>query len=196
MTEPTAPPRIYPDVDELERIKRKQNGGSKVRFNEINRITDRLELDTKIRRKYSKRYKKIYNAFHGISIASGSLATTLSGVTIGLMSNPAVVLPLAITNVSLGAIGAATGIWSKSFIKRVEKHQKLFLLANKTLITINEILSESLLDNHVDDCEFKKVNTMYQNYLWDCKGIKDSFVQKNLVEKDVILKDINAAINK
>ena len=143
MVEPTAPPRIYPDVDDLERIKRKQNGGSKIRFNEINRIRDRLELDAKIRRKYSKRYKKIYNAFHGISIASGSLATTLSGATIGLMPNPAVVLPLAITNVSLGAIGAATGIWSKSFIKRVEKHQKLFLLASKTLITINEILSET-----------------------------------------------------
>ena len=126
MVEPTEPPPIYPTVDELERIKRKQNGGSKVRFNEINRIRDRLELDTKIRRKYSKRYKKIYNAFHGISIASGSLATTLSRVTIGLMTNPALSLPLAISNVSLGAIGAATGIWYKSFIKRVEKHQNCF----------------------------------------------------------------------
>ena len=72
------------------------------------------------------------------------------------MSNPAVVLPLAITNVALGAIGAGTGIWSKSFIKRFERHQKLFLLANQTLITINYILIESFMDNHVDDCEFKK----------------------------------------
>ena len=42
MVEPTAPPQIYPTIDELERIKRKQNGVSKVRFNEINRINDRL----------------------------------------------------------------------------------------------------------------------------------------------------------
>ena len=52
------------------------------------------------------------------------------------------------------------------------------------------------MDNRIDDCEFKQVNTVYQNYLWSCKGIKDSFIKKILVEKEVILNDIKAAINK
>ena len=108
----------------------------------------------------------------------------LTGVTIGAMSNPAVILPLSITNVSLGATGTLTGVWSKSVIKRVKKHQKIYLLANNTLGTVNELLSESLKDSHISDKEFKKIQKIYKDYIWNCKIGNDEFIVKSSSERD------------
>ena len=187
MVDASAP--IYPDL-------RNNNGGSKVRLKEINRIRTRLENDITVRRKLSKRYKKLYTALHGISVGSTSIAAALSGITIGMMTNPGVILPLTVTNLSLGAVGVMTGVWSKSLTKRAEKHEKLFLLAASTLNIINEILSTSLMNSHIDDSEFKMVTSVYQDYLMNCKRQKDRFAKNDLVERDVILKDIKAAIGK
>ena len=173
----------------------KNNGGSKIRMNEINRIRSKLERDVETRRKLSKNYKRFYNGLQSISIGTSSIAAALSGVTIGMITNPAAILPLSVTNVTLGAIGTLTGIWSKSVNKRVKKHQKLDLLANNTLSVVNELLSESLKDSHISDLEFKRVLDVYQQYLVDCKFVNDAFSRKNLVEKDQIQKKINEVLN-
>ena len=104
--------------------KKNNNGGSKLRMKEINRIRSNLEKDIERRRKFSKEYKRLFNILQSISIGTSSIAAALADVTIGAMSNPAVILPLSITNVSLGATGTLTGVWSKSVIKRVKKHQE------------------------------------------------------------------------
>ena len=200
-TEPSAP--MYPEItktfdvhpDNPFMTKPKENGGSKIRLNEINRIRTRLEKDVETRKKLSRHYKKFYNVLQSMSIGTSSTAAALSGVTIGMMSNPGVVLPLAVTNVTLGAVGTVTGVWSKSVNKRVKKHQRLSLLANNTLSIVNELLSESLRDSHVSDKEFKRVLDVYQQYLMECKFVNDTFAKKNLVEKDQIKRKIDDAFN-
>ena len=203
MTEPKK--SIYPEITKTFDVNpddplivgktKPENGGSKIRLQEINRIRTKLEKNIETRKKLSKHYKKFYNSLQSLSIGTSSIAAALSGVTIGMIANPATILPLAITNVTLGAVGTVTGIWSKSVNKRVKKHQKLDLLANNTLSTVNELLSESLRDNHIYDGEFKRVLDVYQQYLVDCKYINDVFARKNLVEKDQIKKKINEVLN-
>ena len=165
-----------------------------MRMKEVNRIRDKLEKDIKTRNNLKKHYKKFYNALNGISIGCGSIATAMAGVTLGVMSNPVVVLPLAITNVTLGTVGTVSGIWAKMVTKRIKKHEKLFLLASSALRTVNELLSESLKDSHISDKEFKLITQVYEDYLFDCRNTKDIFYKKNLVEKDQVIKKINNAL--
>ena len=154
-----------------------------------------MQIDVDTRKKLSKHYKRFDNILQSVSIGTSSTAVALSGVTIGMMSNPGVVLPLAVTNVSLGAVGTASGVWSKSVNKRVKKHQKLSLLASSTLSTMNELLSESLRDSHVSDREFKRILDVYQQQLLECKFVNDTFTRKNLVVKDQIKKRINDVLS-
>ena len=158
--------------------KTKNNGGSKIRFTEINRIRSRLERDIETRNKLSKYYRRFYNGLQSISIGTSSIAAALSGVTIGMIANPAVILPLSVANVSLGGIGVVTGVWSKSVNKRVKKHERLSLLANNTLSVVNELLSEGLIDSHISDLDFKRISDVYQQYLVDCKFVNDIFNKK------------------
>ena len=161
---------------------------------EIDRIRSKLERDIETRKKLSKGYKRFYNILQSISIATSSLTSVLSGVTIGTMTNPTVILPLAITSVTLGAIGGVSGIWAKSVNTRVRKHQKLTLLANSFLNTVNELLSESLRDSHISDKEFKQILDIYQQYLTECKYTRDAFARRNLVERDEIKKQIDEVL--
>ena len=195
--------KMYPEItktfdvhpDDPFMIKPKENGGSKIRLNEINRIRNRLERDVDTRKKLTKGYKKFYNILQSVSIGTSSIAAALSGATIGMLANPGVVLPLAVTNVTLGTVGTVSGVWSKSVNKRVKKHQRLSLLASNTLSTVNELLSESLRDNHVSDREFKRVLDVHQQYLLECKFVNDTFSKKNLVEKDEIKRKIDDALS-
>ena len=205
MVEPSAP-ELYPDITETTKFKidfnkpfgrpKNQNGGHGIRIKEINRIRDKLEHDIAVRRKLAKGYKKFYNGLHGSSIAAGSISTALAGVTLGVMGSPILVLPLAITNISLGVVGALTGIWSKLVRKRIDKHQRLHLLASSTLQTVNEMLSEGLKDSFISDEEFKMILNAFQRYLWECKGQTDAFAKSTLVEKDQVMKKLNDALNK
>ena len=186
MSEPSAP--LYPELPEPFRPKNQNNGGHKVRMAEINRIRDKLERDLKTRRRLCKHYKRFFNALHGLSVGSGGIGTALAGVTLGVMSNPTIILPVAIVNVSFGALSTLTGIWSKLVRKRIDKHQRLYLEASGALRSINEILSEGLKDCHINDEEFRLVLAAYQDYLWSCKSQSDAFNKSTLVEKEVVLK--------
>ena len=59
-----------------------------VRMKEINRSRDNLEKDIETPKRLSKRYKRIYNSFHGVAIRHTGLSTTLAGVSLGVMASP------------------------------------------------------------------------------------------------------------
>ena len=61
---------------------------------------------------------------------------------------------------------------------------------------INELLSKSLIDNHVSDDEFKKILNEYQECIRRCKNIKDVFIERTFVEKAKIKEDIDKVFNK
>ena len=80
--------------------------------------------------------------------------------------------------------------------KRIVKRQRLHLLASGTLQTVNELLSESLKDSHINDDEFKKILNVYQRHLCDIKDQNDAFVKSNLLEKDELMNTLNNAFKK
>ena len=182
----------YENINDEYMVPRGSNGGSKMRFNEINRIRDKLENDIKVRNSLSKCYKRSYNILHAVSTVSSSIAAIIVTVTLATNSN----LTLTIITLIFNALGALLGGFAKMFIERVQKHERLFLLANSALRNINELFSESLKDSHVSDSEFKVITGAYNSYLMACKREKDSYGKNDLVYKEDILKTLNKALNK
>ena len=72
----------------------------------------------------------------------------------------------------------------------------LELLGNNVLNMINELLSKSLIDNHVSDDEFKKILNEYQEYIRRCKKHQRCFHWRTFVEKAKIKEDIDKVFNK
>ena len=64
-------------------------------------------------------------------------------------------------------------------------------MGNNTLIRINQLLSESLKDNHISDSEFKAVLEEYQEFLRISNNMKDVFTRRTFVEKAEIKKKVN-----
>ena len=167
-----------------------------VRVKEINRIRDNLEKEIEARKRLSKRYKIIYNSFHGIAVGSSGLSATLAVVSLGVMTSPVALIPLVSANVVLAGVGALTGFCSKLFVKRNKKHDKLQLLGNSVLNIINQILSKSLTDNHFSDEEFQNILKEYQEYIRMRKSIKDGFIDRTFVKKAKIKEDIDKNFSK
>lgn len=170
------------------------NAGNQIRIDEINRIRSKLERLVDIRRNIYYKYKKFYNILHGISITGTSLAAITSTVSIGMIANPIVVLPLGITSVILAGFGVVSGVFSKKISNKVRKHEKLLLLNSNTLANINKLFSESLKDGYVSNKEFKDIIEMYQTYLLNFKSTKDLFSDKYLIATNNINSEIKDAL--
>ena len=84
---------------------------------EINRIRDNLEKEIEARKRLSKRYKIIYNSFHGIAVGSSGLSATVASVSLGVRASPVALIPLVSASVVLAGVGALTGFCSKLFVK-------------------------------------------------------------------------------
>ena len=162
-----------------------------MRLKEINKIQLKLEKETNTRKNMSKRYKRVYNGLHYTSISSTAVGSAVAGVSLAFITNPVTFLPFSIALFSLSGVSMITATLSKIVNKRVRKHEKLHLLGNNLLLKINEILSESLNDSHMNDKEFKKVLQAYQDYLKTGKNIKDTFINRTFVEKEEVKSKID-----
>ena len=187
MSTPSAP--SYPE------LRTKSDAVLEIRLKEINKILTRLEKDIKVRKGLSKKYKRLYNGLHSVSIGSTALNTGIAGSALIFMTNPVTLLPLVITNLSLGAISIITGVVSKLTAKKIKKHEKLYILSNSMNMRINEILTESLKDNVIDDREFKRVLNEYQDYLKTDKNVKDTYINRTFVEKEEVKAKLNELFN-
>lgn len=186
-----------PDTDIFGKpiSRKKSNGGNEFRMAEINRIRNKLEKHVETRKKLSKHYKRLFNVLYAISVGSTSVTTVVSSVTLGMLANPVILLPLAAVNAGLGATSVATNVWSKLINKRIQKHQKLYLLANSYLHQVNSLVSIALKDHHISNTEFSQILAIHQEFLFECRNLKDVYSKKTLVEIDQIKNKINKALS-
>ena len=64
-------------------------------------------------------------------------------------------------------------------------------MGNNTLIRINQLLSESLKDNHISAGQFESVLEEYQEFLRISNNMKDVFTRRTFVEKAEIKKKVD-----
>ena len=154
-----------------------------VRLNVISATRTFLEQEVDDRRKIIKKYKKAYTTLDVFNNAAGilSIATGITGVS---LLSTVVAAPICISLEGVSGICAISSVVCnvscKKIIRKIEKHENVYILAMSKLNTINELVSKSLEDGVIDAVEFRLILDEKEKYL----ELKDKF-RKNVIEEKV-----------
>ena len=125
LSEPSAPPMIYPNLEEIQEDVQNDEGET-FRLKRISDIREFLEQELETRGRYRRRYKSVYNttvyvnALAGATSVASSIAAGTSALTgIGIIA----AVPLGFTAVATGVLSVINAGISKILLKKVEKHQ-------------------------------------------------------------------------
>ena len=181
--------KIYPElptIREQPTAPNVVNGGSddrghSYRLKIIREVQEFLEEEIKNREAFSKKYFRIAKV---VNIVDNALIT----ITIGAEGTSAVLLStgvgapfalaLGISGVVTGAISLIGNIFSKKATTKAEKHLKIKTLAIGKLDTIASHISKAMMDNFINDEEFKLIMEEMNKY----KALKEE-VRNNTKKK-------------
>ena len=181
--------KIYPElptIREQPTAPNVVNGGSddrghSYRLKIIREVQEFLEEEIKNREAFSKKYFRIAKV---VNIVDNALIT----ITIGAEGTSAVLLStgvgapfalaLGISGVVTGAISLIGNIFSKKATTKAEKHLKIKTLAMAKLDTIASHVSKAMMDDFINDEEFKLIMEEMNKY----KALKEE-VRNNTKKK-------------
>ena len=169
---PSAPPVVNGGADDR---------GHSYRLNVIREVQAFLETEIKNRDSVSKKYFRIAKVVNMID-------NTLIAITIGAEGTSAVLLSTGVGApfaLGLGISGVVTGvfslignIFSKKATTKAEKHLKIKTLAMAKLDTIVSHVSKAMMDDFINDEEFKLIIEEMDKY----KALKEE-VRNNTKKK-------------
>ena len=115
-----------------------------------------------------KKYKQKYNKYKLINNLINSLdgiiviGTTSASISLSITGVGIIVVPIT------AGVGCATGILVKlcsSYLKKKEQNYKLkYTIIQKTLDDFRQLYITSLKDNHIDEKEYQRFVTQFENY--------------------------------
>ena len=187
--------KIYPtlpDIREQPTAPGIVNGGSddqghSYRLKKIADIKKFFEDEIEKRDAFSKKYFRIANIVNMVD-------NTLIVITIGAEGTGAVLLSTGVGApfaLALGISGAVTGgislignIFSKKATTKAEKHLKIKTLATAKLDTIASHISKAMMDNFINDEEFKLIMGEMDKYKAMKEEIRSNTKKKLKTEEE------------
>ena len=174
------------------------NGGSddrghSYRLKVINDVSKFLEEEINKREAFSKKYFRISKVVNMIDNALIVVTIGAEGTSAVLLSTGVgapFALALGISGVVTGAISLIANIFSKKATTKAEKHLKIKTLAMAKLDTIASHVSKAMMDDFINNEEFKLIMEEMEKY----KALKEDIRSKtkkklkteeeeNLIEK-------------
>ena len=167
---------IYPNLDAIP-----LNDQQQFRLNKSNQIKDYLVAEIKERELMSKRFDKYITSFDYFDkslivllVTTGSIFITSFASVIGA--------PIGIVSFSL-AFSIFTGI-VKKLLKTTrtknKKHNKIVMLASSKLNSIENKISETLINNEISHEDFKTIINEERKY----PELKESIIMMNSQRRD------------
>ena len=150
--------------------------GHNYRLQKVGEIQKEIENEKKKRIHLSKKY---HRAFKTISFVDSSLQASgiaLGVVGIGFLSTIAAApVAIACEGVAIGAgfLSIVGGQVNKKLALKAEKHEKIKVLAESKLNTINSYISKALVDNIVSDSEYELILSELQKFKEMMREIRD-----------------------
>ena len=133
------------------------DGGQSYRLQKINEIQRVLEDEREKRHNLSKKYHKAVKVVGNIDSALVTISMGLSVAGVGILSTviavPAVIV-METTALGAGFLGIIGSQFNKMLMRKAEKHEKIKVIAETKLDTINGLISKALTDNKISDEEY------------------------------------------
>ena len=152
-----------PSVDDVEEFENEQN----FRLSKINEVHQFLESEKEKREEISKKYRKLVKA---LDYTNGTLVgiTTLGGATGAVLLATVITVPVAVVLESItvvtGGLSCLSTVLQRRFLKKIQKHEKLAVLACSKLNSISNHVSKALDDDNVSHEEFKLIMDELEKY--------------------------------
>ena len=138
------------------------------KVNSFNNSIQNISLMMKYYEMEEKKYKQKYNKYKLINNLINSLdgiiviGTTSASISLSITGVGIIVVPIA------AGVGCTTGILVKicsSYLKKKEQNYKLkYTIIQKTLDDFRQLYVTSLKDNHIDEKEYRRFVTQFENY--------------------------------
>ena len=138
------------------------------KVNSFNNSIQNISLMMKYYEMEEKKYKQKYNKYKLINNLINSLdgiiviGTTSASISLSITGVGIIVVPIA------AGVGCTTGILVKicsSYLKKKEQNYKLkYTIIQKTLDDFRQLYITSLKDNHIDEKEYQRFVTQFENY--------------------------------
>lgn len=173
--------KVYPDLTSFNPSqinppeKPPVNNPQDFRLQQICEVKKYLEGEIEFRRNVFKKYKKAFNVITGFnhflnftSVAAGSVGVSAIA---GVITAP---IGLALGGVTIGSaiISSALSWEKKNILKKIEKHEKIGMLAVSKLNTINDLVSQAMSDSHISTEEFSLILKEKEKYITVKNGIR------------------------
>ena len=143
---------LYPIMPEWEPSAPPLDGGQSYRLQKINEIQRVLEDEREKRHNLSKKYHKAVKVVGNIDSALVTISMGLSVAGVGILSTviavPAVIV-METTALGAGFLGIIGSQFNKMLMRKAEKHEKIKVIAETKLDTINGLISKALTDNKI-----------------------------------------------
>ena len=178
--------KIYPTlptIREQSSAPNVVNGGSddrghSYRLKVINDVSKFLEEEINKRDAFSKKYfriSKVVNMVDNALIVVTKKAEGTGAVLLSTGVGAPFALALGISGVITGAISLIGNIFSKKATTKAEKHLKIKTLAMAKLDTIASHISKAMMDDFINDEEFKLIMEEMEKY----KALKEATQRRN-----------------
>lgn len=146
-----AQPQLYPDLSAQ---------GHGFRLQKICELQKQLEGERDTRAALYKKYRRGINLVDGFdtALAIASLVTGAGGIVLlaTIIATPVVVI-LEACALAFGLASVVCKFVSRKLATKAKKHDEIRVLAESKLNTIADIISRSLMDNNINDKEFRMV---------------------------------------
>ena len=168
------------------------NGGSNdqghsYRLKIIREVQEFLEEEIKNRDAFSKKYFRIAKVVNMIDNALITITIGAEGTGAVLLSTGVgapFALALGISGVVTGAISLIGNIFSKKATTKAEKHLKIKTLAMAKLDTIASHVSKAMMDDFINDEEFKLIMEEMEKYKAMKEEIRNNTKKKLKTEEE------------
>ena len=165
---------IYPELPLIEGATGNQStenlqNPQAYRLKEISEVKEFFLKEIEHRNKILMKYKKAFSALtwtnhtlNGLSIASGAVGLS---ALVGVLTAPA---GLVLTGIGIGsAVISSTllQVLKKWGIKKLTKHEKIYVLAVSKLDSVSDLLSKAVSDSRITHDEFKLILNEKEKYI-------------------------------
>ena len=148
---------LYPIMPEWGPSAPPLDGGQSYRLQKINEIQRVLEDEREKRHNLSKKYHKAVKVVGNIDSALVTISMGLSVAGVGILSTviavPAVIV-METTALGAGFLRIIGSQFNKMLMRKAKKHEKIKVIAETKLDTINGLISKALTDNKISDEEY------------------------------------------
>ena len=163
--------------------------GHVYRLQKISEIQKEIENEREKRNKLSKKYHRAVNIISSVDSVLLGGTITLGAIGIGFLSTIiAALVVIACEGIALGAgfLSVIGGQVNKKLILKAEKHEKIKVLADSKLNTINDYIPKALIGGDINDKEYELIlefQLMFEQIRTKVRGQIDEQTKESLINQ-------------